>query len=149
MTPEEFEELRAFLGYFFEHRMGAQETPAKIHPVKVLDNLHRRSPAKAGQGLRMAIGDCIEMTRMWPPEDIMAFDAELNAHGLITLSAIQRRYSKRLQSVLKRQWIRSEVEYYLVRGAVEDPTLTRDEALIMRKLLTAYEEALPISKRKR
>ena len=96
----------------------------------------------------MAIGDCIEMSRVWPPEVVIALDAELHTHRLITLSAVRRRYSKRLQSVLKHQRIRSEVEYYLVRGAVEDPTLTRDEALIMRKLLTAYEEAVPISNRK-
>jgi hypothetical protein len=110
MTPEEYEELRAFLGYFFEHRMGAQEMPPEIHPVKVLDNLHRRSRAKARQGLRMAIGDCIEEPAVWSPEQVITLDAELHAHGFITLSAIRRRYSRRLQSILKRQRIRSEAE---------------------------------------
>ncbi len=87
----------------------------------------------------MAINDCIEMAARWPAEKIAAVDAELRANGLITLSTIRRRFSKRLHSILKRGRIRTEVEYYLVRGAIEDPAIAADEVTTMRNLLTAFE----------
>lgn len=144
MTPsrDEFEELRSFLGYFADTHMGGQSMPPEIHPLNVLQDLQRRAPKRAREGLRMAINDCIEMTAPWSPEKVAALDAELRANGLLTLSAIRRRYSRRLHSVLKRGRIRTEVEYYLVRGALEDPGITADEANAMQSLLEAFETSL-------
>jgi len=138
---EEFEELRSFLGYFVDHTAGP--LPPEIHPLNVLQDLQRRAPKRAREGLRMAINDCIEVTARWPPEKIAAFDAELRANGLLALSTIRRRFSKRLHSILKRGRIRTEVEYYLVRGAIEDPTMADDEVTAMHDLLTAFETNLP------
>lgn len=136
----EFEELRSFLGYFVDHTAGPM--PPEIHPLNVLEDLQRLAPKRVREGLRMAINDCIETTAAWPVEKIAAFDAELSANGLLTLSTIRRRFSKRLHSILKRGLIRTEVEYYLVRGAIEDPTMTADEASTMHNLLTAFETDL-------
>jgi hypothetical protein len=139
---DEFDELKSFLGFFFDRHMAGPATPPEVHPLKVLEDIQRRAPKRVLEGLRMAINDCIEMTAPWPLEKVAALDAELRANGLLTLTAIRRRYSRSLHTILKRGRIRSEVEYYLVRGAIEDPEITADQATIMQRLLAAFEESL-------
>jgi hypothetical protein len=139
---DEFDELKSFLGFFYDHHMGGSAMPPEVHPLNVLDDIQRRAPKRVREGLRMAINDCIEMTAPWPPEKVAALDAELRANGLLTLTALRRRYSRRLHAILKRGRIRSEVEYYLVRGAIEDPEITTDQATIMQRLLAAFEESV-------
>jgi hypothetical protein len=143
IRDNEFEELRGFLGYFVDHQMSGRGMQRDTHPINVLNDLRAQSPSQALQGLRMAINDCIEMTSTWPPGQVAELDNQLRQRGLLTLSNLRRRYSKRLQSVLKRGRITTEVEYYLVRGAVEDTELTRDDVTRMQRLLSDFEEESP------
>jgi hypothetical protein len=140
-ASDEFDELKSFYRFFFDHYTAGLAVPPEVHPLNVLEDIQRRAPKRARKGLRMAIDDCVEMTALWPPEKVAALDAELRANGLLTLTALRRRYSKRLHAILKRGRIRSEVEYYLVRGAIEDPEIIADQATIMERLLVAFEES--------
>jgi hypothetical protein len=96
----------------------------------------------------MAIADCIEMTADWAPEKVAAFDAELKTHGILTLSTVRRRYSRRLHSILKRGRIRTETEYYIVRGAIEDPSAAVGETMAMQTLLDRFESDLRVKRKK-
>ena len=61
---EEVRELSKFLGMFFERYMtDGKPIPPEVHPLRVLSEMAERAPQRALLGVKMAIGDCIEMSR--------------------------------------------------------------------------------------
>ena len=70
----------------------------------------------AKKGLNMALNDIAEESANWAPEKIAEADARFLAAGTFALSEIRRRYSKKYLQILKRGVIRSETEYYLLKG---------------------------------
>jgi len=87
----------------------------------------------------MAIGDLIEATSHWSPEQVKEADDVLRAAGIVTLSELRRRYSRRFSKIIKRCKILSEVDYYLVRGIVCDTSVPPDQLPLLGALLADYE----------
>jgi hypothetical protein len=56
------------------------------HPVLRLEREERHSMMMAGRSLSASIGDCVEATRRFSIEHILAADAELERRGVCTLS---------------------------------------------------------------
>ena len=71
------------------------------------------------QGLRMAVGDMLEMTAPLSAREIAEIESLLAAAGAPSLAATRLRYSKRLNTILRRGRIRSDTEYHLVRNFAE------------------------------
>ena len=67
----------------------------------------------------MAIGDVIESTQDFRPEQVAEIDRALRAQGLPTLSEVKARFSSVIAGIVRRGTIRNEREYYAVRNAVE------------------------------
>lgn len=67
----------------------------------------------------MAVNDVVEMSSDWKPSQLAEADARFAAVGALTLSEVRRRYSKKYLQVLKRGAIRSEAEYYLIKGIAD------------------------------
>lgn len=67
----------------------------------------------------MAVNDFIEDTVDWTPEQVAEADARFAAEGTFTLSEVRRSYSKRYLLLLKRGTIRSEAEFYMLKGIVD------------------------------
>ena len=89
----EFEELAAFLTFFFDNYMTAGEPiPPEVHPLRVLLQTAERAPKRALIGLKMALGDCLELAAHWPPQKVKAADDALRDRDLLTLSELRRRY---------------------------------------------------------
>ncbi|MFZ4874212.1 hypothetical protein ACL9RI_03935 [Janthinobacterium sp. Mn2066] len=42
-----------------------EKYPPESHPIAVLENMEIKAPARAVQGLRMAVNDCLEMCSHW------------------------------------------------------------------------------------
>ena len=119
IEPSEYERLRSWLGYMFPKLFPQDRPSPDTDPVAVLDRLAAGSPAKARSGLNMAIGDIIEFTAGWSAADVSSCDQELSRMGLPTLSEMQARFSRLVQRVVHRGWIRSDEEFYAIRNAVE------------------------------
>jgi len=133
-NENKFEELKAFLGYFYDKYLNQDKTfSPEINPLNVLKGM---PPAKARRGLRMAIDDCIEATSTWPPDEVSKCDIALRAQGIMSLSELRQRYSSRVRNVLKRGQIKTDVEYYMLRGIVTE------EELAIFDLLTTPEPKL-------
>lgn len=94
------------------------------------------SPAKARSGLGMAIGDLLELTNGWSTSDVEACNLELSRSGLPTLSEVRGRFCKLIQRVVRRGHIKSDVEFYAVRNAVEQQGANSGSLL---RLLEDYE----------
>jgi len=134
VTIQNYDQMRAWMAVLapelFPH------SSPETNPINVLDRIYAESPANARKGLAMAIGDSVDFSNDWPPERVMALDRRLNDMGLPTLSEIRAGSSKDVQRVLRRGHIRTEIEYYAIRNAVE--YAEADEAR-MWELLDAYE----------
>jgi hypothetical protein len=119
LSPVDYEKLKLFVGKFFDWHEARPGLPAEVHPLFVLASFEKTSPANAKKGLQMAVNDIVEDTTDWTPEQVALADTKLLAAGAPTLSEVRRRYSKKYLQILKRGVIRSETEYYLVKGIID------------------------------
>ena len=136
VQAEHYERMRAWFAYMVRETIPA-ELMSDADPMAHLDRLASRCPAKAREGLSMAINDIIEMTDAWSEERVVATDLSLEREGLPSLTEMRGRFSKAVQRAIRRGHIKDDVEYYAVRNAVE---LTAEGQERLWALLAAYEE---------
>ncbi|MEJ1128410.1 hypothetical protein V9L20_12575 [Variovorax sp. CCNWLW225] len=151
LSPEDYEQLKKFFICYVElfvpptHRSHEPEH----QPLAFLSNLEKTSVSYAKKGLQMAVNDVVEMCSDWTPEQLAEADAKFSAAGTFTLSEVRRRYSKKYLQILKRGVIRSETEYYLVKGIIDgsgiEPGAT--ESTQLQAMLNEYETRLSASDR--
>lgn len=139
IAAEDYEPLKAFFGWVFEHLSPPHESlPPEHHPLTVLKRTESQSRAKARTGLAMAIGDIMEEFQDLSPEQVLAIDAALETERIITFSQVRARFWTKVRGVLQRGTIRNEREYYAVRNVVEAlPESERGDAW---QMLAAFEE---------
>ncbi|NJC41825.1 hypothetical protein GGQ87_002120 [Brevundimonas alba] len=116
----EYETLRRWAAEMFE--LTFEPLPnlkPEDHPISVLDATAAGAPARARQGLAMMIGDEVEMTAAFSPEEVARLDSHLRALALPTLSEMRLRVMKAVRRIAARGAIRSDDEYFLIRNAVE------------------------------
>jgi hypothetical protein len=134
IAADEYEPMRAWFA-----AMAAELFPAlspETDPLRALDAMATKSPAKARAGLAMAIGDMVEMTASWPSEKVAAIDDRLRARGLASLTEIRICFSKAVARVVRRGRIEDDTEYHAVRNAAELSPGSEGE---LWPLLAAYE----------
>jgi hypothetical protein len=133
---QDYERMRAWFAYMVRETRPAERLTPETDPIAHLDRLAARLPAKAREGLSMAINDTIEMTEAWPQERVAATDLSLQQQGLPSLTDVRRRFSRLVQRAVRRGSIKDEVEYYAVRNAAELPGEAPER---LWSLLAAYE----------
>lgn len=141
MSPLDYEKLKVFLGKFIDWYWLTSGMPPEVHPLFVLSATEKASLANAKSGLQTALNDIVEDTANWSPEAVAHADARFAAAGTFTLTVIRRRYSKKYLQILKRGEIRSEADYYLLKGILDgggiEPGAT--EAAQIQKMLDEFE----------
>ncbi len=144
LKPEAYEKLKVFMGLYFDWYMARPHSSPKSHPLLVLTEFEKTSLSQAGRGLEMAINDCVEMSSDWTPGQVAEADAKFTSHGTFTLTEIRRRYSRKYLQILKRGVVRSEKEYYLLKGMVDGGSIETGatEGQQIEAMLAAYEANL-------
>jgi hypothetical protein len=136
ITADNYDQMRQWFAVVIEVEMRGINVSADHHPITVLDAMASRAPARARQGLGMAIGDMIEAAEGWQVGTVAEVDRKLGNLGLPTLSAMRFEFEGRIRAIVKRGRIRNDAEYYLARNAAEMADMPEDEIW---KLLGAYE----------
>jgi hypothetical protein len=141
---KEYAELSKFISFFATHCKGIDPEWA-FHPsanLQVAEELFGKS--KALEGARQAVNDALEETRHVSPEYLARLDTALTEQGIVTLSELRRRYSRRYKAILKRGIIKDETEYYLLKGILDDGNadVTSDERSMLQSLSDSYEKRL-------
>ena len=118
LSIEDYERLKIFFACYVDWFIPANEKSQnpEDHPLIFLKKIEKTSLSNAKKGLQQAVNDTVEATAKWQPEAVAEADARFAAAGTFTLSEIRRRYSKKYLQILKRGVIRSETEYYLIKG---------------------------------
>lgn len=139
-AAQEFRELKSFLYAFMDLAEGRSQVELSQLAAE-MDEMERRAPKRALAGLRMAVNDCMEMSSHWPVDKIRLMDAGLRSVGVLTLSEVRRRFSKKVSAILSRDRIRSEVEYYIVAGLLADLSseVSGDERSRLEAMAARYE----------
>lgn len=139
---KEYLELKAFLEFFILHHLTMSNTLTDAnHPSNVFKDMNEKKITKrAFDGLKQAVNDCVEMTRNLKQEEINAIDSKFKAAGVLTLTTVRGRYSRELKKILRRGSIKSDDEYFLVRGLLSQSIVENNseyEALDL--MLNVYE----------
>ncbi|HEX8192138.1 MAG TPA: hypothetical protein VF552_04495 [Allosphingosinicella sp.] len=136
IDAQDYDQMKSW----FAHMAGMAFAPDRLtpeaDPIVHLEQIERRSRAKARTGLAMAIGDLIEVTGDWSVLRVAQTDRLLAQHGLPTLTNMRLRFSAVVYRVLKRGCVKDDVEYHAVRNAVE---LAGGGGAELWSLLAAYE----------
>lgn len=146
MSPEreqELDELLAFLEFHQEHlRRRPSGPPPEFTLRATVERIAEQyGRSKALEGTKQAVNDVLEDLSDLAPEGLKVVDEALVAAGLVTLSALRRRYAASYRRVLKRGCIKTETEYYLVNGLVVDQAsgISADEREKLQAMVSAYE----------
>jgi hypothetical protein len=148
MSPEKLKEYIELEKYLHNFATCIWKIPedADFHPTKVGRRiLEAHGLRSALSGLRQAVNDTLETIDDWDQELVQKLDALLRAEGIVTVSELRRRSSRHLGRIVKRGKIRTETEYYLVKGIVDGcaETLGDDEVDMLNKLMAGYEARIP------
>jgi hypothetical protein len=110
---------------------------------RATDRMFPDAQTMAGDGLREAVSDCMDMLRHLTPTEVAKLDSELRLNGIPSLSELRRRYSRDYARAIKRGRIEDESEYYLLRNVLFDPgEKTADEREWLERLISGYERTL-------
>ncbi|MBI3102663.1 MAG: hypothetical protein HYY98_14100 [Burkholderiales bacterium] len=141
MTTDEYQLLKLFFDRYFDWYTPKYSTTPPGPPSQFLENIEKTSLANAKKGLQMAINDIVEETANWTPEAVAAANVRFAAAGTFTLSEIRRRYSKKYLQILKRGVIRSEAEYFLLKGIRDGGSIEAGatEGMQIEALMAAFE----------
>lgn len=133
--------MKRFLAIFASDVMGIADD-SDINPLVVLQGIEERSLSNARKGLRMAVNDMVEMCERQPQDYVARLDQKLVANDAMTLTEARARFSKSLNSVLRRGQIVDEVEYYLVRNAVDFASI--ESAPVMQEMMSVFERQVVV-----
>lgn len=139
ILPSEYETLKACFATLFPLVAPPVALPPEKYPVAVLEGMEVTNPAQARKGLEMALNDIVEMASSWSPEKVRPVDEKLASAGLITLSQLRARFSRKFTAIVKRGSIRNHVEYYLVRSVIDGGAADAGEVGGLMKLLDEFE----------
>jgi hypothetical protein len=126
MSSDEYELLKIFLDCHFEWYAKKYPTSPTGGPSQFLEKIEKTSLANAKKGLMMALNDIAEECANWTTQQIADADTKFLSAGTYSLSEIRFRFSKRYMQILKRGVIRSETEYYLIKGISDENFIKND-----------------------
>lgn len=145
MTPErenEYNELLAYVG-LFATVVWRIDPASETHPANVIEGIVQQfGKSKALVGLRQAANDTIEETSNWNKEARAIADEGFRTAGVVTVSEITRRFSAGYRRTVKRGYIRSETEYYVINAILIDQgsAISGDERTYLQRIVEAYDE---------
>jgi hypothetical protein len=146
LSIEDYERLKVFFVCYVDWFIPVHEKSQnpEDHPLVFLKKIEKTSLANAKKGLQMAVNDTVEATANWTPEAVAAADARFADAGTFTLSEVRRRYSKKYLQIFKRGVIRSETEYYLLKGVRDSGGIEigATEGKQIETMLTAFEQTI-------
>ncbi len=144
MSPErerEYNQLHAFLDFVSTHVFRIDPSNP-VHPTNAGKRIVAEyGKSKALEGLKQAINDTVEDLGDKPAEFLSTLDAALRESQIITFSEVRRRYAASYRRIMKRGYIETETEYYLVKGVVVDVSslVSDSERCSLEAMLTRYE----------
>lgn len=144
MSPvkeREYELLHAYLDAFSTHIWKIDPADAH-HPTNAGKAIvEQYGKSKALEGLRQAVNDTVEELTGRNCSDLARVDEILSCCGVLTFSEVYRRYATKYKKVLKRRKLKTETEYYLAKGMLDDldSIASPEERVLLAGMIADYE----------
>ncbi len=137
----EYDRLSHFCALFFEYLKTKNTEFSSFGPLS--DFWRAGHPfSESLSGVRQAVGDFLEMTRDFTPQELKEADAYLTERGAVTLTDMRRQIWQLIPKILKRGKIRNDEEYYLLKEraiSLDDPEMSDETRKLADRLLYEYE----------
>lgn len=145
MTENEYLDLRNFLralNNLLPNPLGYPDIGEQID--KEIAQMAEKSQKQAQKALQITLNDALEAALELGPSAWHAMDDALQKQGVMTLMSALARYSKAIDRLSKAKHIRSEADYYLAKGYLENnfQDLSGEVRTHLSHLVVEYEEAL-------
>lgn len=143
LSDEDYARLKTFfmcyLDWFIPDEQKSHDP--EDQPLAFLGRLEDTSLTNAKRGLQMAINDMVEATSDWTQQQVAEADARFASADTFTLSEVRCRYSNAFDKIMKRGVIRSEAEYYMIKGVFDGGTHNagNSEREKIERMLSAFE----------
>ena len=138
MTEEKFQQAILFL----EMYLRSTTEFSRIELGAIISELKKYGHVSGMKRIKMAINDCIEMYFGLSIGKKSEIDRKLVANKLPSVLDMSVLYSNRLSRSINRPNIRNEIDYYLLKGAIESRLLIEDQRLKAEKLIEAFERRI-------
>lgn len=111
------------------------------NPLKILSGWELQSKTIAKKALKAGLQDLISQINEFPVDLRISMDKDLLANKLPSLVELQGITVKTIARVLKRQYIKTLEEFYIVKEEVInlDSNLTEEDRLLLDILLAEFE----------
>lgn len=145
MSPEkerEYEILEAYLDAFATYIWKIDPAEA-YHPTNAGKKIvEQYGKSKALEGLRQAVNDTVQELTGRSPAYLARVDEILSSCGVLTFSEIYRRHTTKYKKILKCSKLKTETEYYLAKGMLDDldSIASPEERATLAKLIADYEQ---------
>jgi hypothetical protein len=107
---------------------------------KFINALEEKNSKTAVKGIKIGISDLLAMTSQMQSAEIRKIDDFLASEGSPTLTVMRARHWKKYRSILKRDRIKSDEEYFIIKSICEDTEEgTQVERDAMLAMISAYE----------
>ncbi|UPG96612.1 hypothetical protein [Luteibacter aegosomatissinici] len=136
-----YESLKLFFRIYVDTELDLGGLPDEHRPMYVLAEMEKKAPARAREGLRIALGDVMEDLEHASPDQLARLSVRLAAEGAPSIAAVRAMMSKKVAAVLKRGVIANETEFYLLRNVLEAPGIPDDERGKIADMLDQFEFA--------
>jgi len=117
----EYDRLHKFFSemwlYLIEQNPSLAES-ARLHDPRVVKWAGGPRFSEFFSGLRQGISDLLEMTKDFNKNEVSALDSRLKEAGLASLTEMRSKIWKTIPKILRRQRIRNDDEYYLLKEKV-------------------------------
>ena len=141
--------LKAFIAFYYANYVDLSRVPADLHPSSLLEREEVKAPGEIKapgetiDGVRTMVNRIIEGSFNWTAYKIAEVEAALTENGIISLSELQKRFSKEYKAIIKRGEISDLTEYYMAKDLVSNTgsVASRREKERLEDMIAVFEQA--------
>lgn len=118
------------------------DTQFSFSPTEVLNQWEAKSKKLAISGLKAGLNDLLSMIKQNKESTLLAIEADLKQHGLISLNKLLAIMRGTVKRIIKNQKIKSLTEYYIIKELLDDTLseITEEERQILENLMFTFEQ---------
>jgi hypothetical protein len=137
-----YRRLKAFFAFYNANYRDLSGLPPDLQPVPLLERQEHEAPRRAIENLRTMVNAIVAQSFDWKEDRLAEVEAALKTHGIISLSELQKLFSKKYKTIIERGGIANIEEYHMASGIVSNPMAiaSRKERRSLENMMAAFEK---------
>ena len=142
ITADNYEYYKKMYSIIWDFQSGGSSAMNPYSPIEILKEWESKSMSLARKGLKEGLRDSISMIMSCTKEEKENLNIELKKQNFQDLNLIYASIKNTPIMVLKRGYLKSQDEFYIIKDVVTDTTafITDEQRKELNELLTKFEE---------